>query len=81
MPFSNYSEFAFKGGYDGEAIARVLAWDPLEEKWLNAGNLSIARLVFSPLLKYFSQDCKCAKTILKFKATFISSTLLLVNKV
>jgi len=35
--------FHLTGGYDGEAIATVLAWDPLDEKWLNVGNLSVAR--------------------------------------
>jgi len=35
--------FHLTGGYDGEAIDAVLAWDPVDEKWLNAGNLSVAR--------------------------------------
>ena len=52
-----YDEATFKGGYNGEAIDTVLAWDPLEERWLNAGNLSVARWVYS------FQLYDCAKLI------------------
>ena len=46
MASLSHNEATFKGGYDGEAIDTVLAWDPLDEKWLNAGNISVARWFF-----------------------------------